>query len=415
MISRRSFLKDSLATVSLGLTVPGVFSRAVYAAAEQTYSASLAGKTLIVVQLAGGIDGLNTVVPYADGAYKSARPDLRLPDEDVLPLDDRIAFHPAMTELRDLFQAGNLSIVEGVGYPQPTFSHFKAMDIWQSADPAGAAKDGWLGRYFDGLVDDQGHPLAGLSVGRRLPSAFESDEPPPPSIESLETFGLQPAPRDRDPAARQTSLLKLYDIYSPSKSRFAALLDTTLDNAIRSSADLAAAHAAYKPSLSYPNSSLASGLRLLAELIDNNGAGTPLRVGHVTLDGFDTHTNQPQRLETLLRQTSQALSAFWQDLTAHGHADDVLVMTWSEFGRRVAQNGQEGTDHGSVVPMFLIGNSLKSGYAGEPANLTDLDNGNLRYTTDFRSVYATVLEQWLGAPADDLLGAKFPRLQLFAS
>jgi uncharacterized protein (DUF1501 family) len=166
--------------------------------------------------------------------------------------------------------------------------------------------------------------------------------------------------------------------------------------------------------VSYPQSSLASGLQLLAELIDSGGAdGSPLRVGHVSIGGFDTHAQQPQRLAGLLSETSDALKAFWEDISAHGHGDDVLVMTWSEFGRRVPENGQAGTDHGSAGPMFLIGNALEGGFYGEPPSLTDLDNDNLRFTTDFRSVYATLLEGWLEAPADDILAGRFDSLNLF--
>ena len=414
MISRRSFLKDSLAVVSLGIGVPSVFSKAVVAASEEKAAPSLAGKTLIVVQMAGGVDGLNTVIPYTDPAYRSLRRTLAIPEGEMLVVDDRVAFHPSLTGFKRLFDAGQMAIIEGVGYPQPNYSHFKAMDIWQSADPRGVSSEGWLGRYFEGVVDADGHPLAGLSVGRSLPSAFESARVSIPSVESLETFGLQTAAGDANPDARTASLMKLYDLYRPANTPFAALLDTTLDGAMGSATDLAAAHDAYAPAVSYPQSSLASGLQLLAELIDSGGAeGSPLRVGHVAIGGFDTHAQQPQRLASLLSETSDALQAFWEDISAHGHGDDVLVMTWSEFGRRVPENGQAGTDHGSAGPMFLIGNALKGGFYGEPPSLTDLDNDNLRFTTDFRSVYATLLEGWLEAPADDILAGRFDSLNLF--
>ena len=414
MISRRSFLKDSLAVVSLGLAVPGVFSRAVVAAASENASATLTGKTLVVVQLAGGVDGLNTVIPYRDPAYRELRRTLAIPEEDALVLDDHAALHPALAGFKELFDAGKLAIVEGVGYPEPNFSHFKAMDIWQSADPRGAANTGWLGRYFDGIVDQDGHPLAGLSVGRSLPSAFESAAASIPSVESIETFGLQQAGDPAAGAERTASLMKLYDIYRPASTPFAALLDTSLDNATKSATDLAAAHAGYKPATRYPASSLSSGLQLLAELIDSGGTdASPLRVGHVSLGGFDTHTGEPQRLQDLLTQTSAALHAFWTDIEAHGHGDDVLVMTWSEFGRRAGENAQNGTDHGAAAPMFFIGSAVKGGFFGEPPSLTDLDDGNLRFTTDFRSVYATVLELWLQAPARDILGGRYDTLNIF--
>jgi uncharacterized protein (DUF1501 family) len=407
MITRRDFLRNSIqsmAVVSLGLGVPSVFAKAAVAAKNE--SSAGAGRTLVVVQLQGGVDGINTVVPYADAAYRSARPTLGVAEDQLIVVSDSVAFNPAMSAMKQLLDDGHLAVVQGVGYPNPTFSHFKAMDIWQSADPDAKARDGWLGRYFDGLTDLEGHPLAGLSVGRALPSAFESAKSTIPAVESLETFALQ-GPNDRN-----TSLIQLYDEYKPSGTPFAALLDSTVETAMASSAQLNAAHAAYKTSVDYPQSSLASGLQMIAELIDSGEAQSPLRVGHVMLSGFDTHTQQGQRLAPLLQDASEALAAFWQDIVAHGHADDVLVMTWSEFGRRVAENAQDGTDHGSAGPMFLVGSKLKPGFHGEAPSLSNLDNGNLRFTTDFRSIYATLLEDWLEAPAKDILGDSFEKLDI---
>lgn len=417
MVTRRRFIEQGIAVVSLGLAVPSVFSRALIAAAEENGSSSLGHKTLIVVQLQGGLDGMNAVIPYSDGAYHDNRPTLAIKREEMLVVNDRIAFHPSMAPMKDLFEKGNLAIVEGVGYPNPNFSHFTSRDIWQSADPDGKASDGWIGRYFEDITDFDGQPLAGLSVGTSLPSAFESGKLAFPSVESVETYGLAIAQNDRTAEARRSSLLKLYDHYRPAGTPFAALLDTTMDAATQSSADLATAHSRYKPAVTYPNSSLATGLRLLAELIDSGGAtgATPLRIGHVAMDGFDTHTQEPQRLTTLLTDLSSALSAFWQDVSAHGHAGDVLLMTWSEFGRRVHENAQSGTDHGSVGPMFVLGGRVKGGFYGEPSSLTNLDNGNLRYTTDFRSVYATVLDGWMQAPADDILHGHFDRLPMLSA
>ncbi len=408
VVKRRDFLK-SLAVVSAGIGVPGVFAKAAVASAAENSAGT--GRTLIVVQLAGGLDGLNTVIPYTDGAYYDHRPQLAIPEAEMLVVNDRIAFHPSLPELAGLMQDGSLAVVEGVGYPDPTFSHFKAMDIWQSADVSGTAREGWLGKYFEDLADAGGHPLAGLAVGGRLPSAFESSTATIPTVGSLDTFALQ-APSGAN-GQREAALLQLYDLYRPAGSSYGALLDTTLDSALDSSQALNAAHAVYQPAVEYPGSSLASGLRLLVELIDSGDGSTPLRVGHVMLGSFDTHTQQADRLSELLADTSQSLTAFWRDIEAHGHQDDVLVMTWSEFGRRVPENGQQGTDHGSAVPMFLIGNSLKGGFYGEPPSLSALKRDNLQHTVDFRSVYASVLEGWLEAPADAILGAPFGRLDLF--
>ena len=409
-LTRREFLKQGMAVVSLGVAVPGVFARAAAAAAAERSAGT--GRTLVVVQLAGGLDGLNTVVPYADPAYRDVRAYLAMGEEDLLPLADGFALHPALGGFKQLFDEGKLAVVQGAGYPDPSFSHFKAMDIWQSADPEGVGSTGWLGRYFDGIVDQDGHPLAGLSVGRGLPSAFEAERATLPSVSSIESFTLQPVtPRAE---ARQASLVSMYDLYRPTGTPFAALLDTTLDSAIASSAALNAAHEVYEPGVTYPESSLASGLRLLAELIDSQGGVTPLRVGHVTLGGFDTHTQQETRLEALLQELGDALAAFWADVSAHGHGGEVVVMTWSEFGRRVKGNAQDGTDHGAVGPMFLVGDAVRGGLHGEPPSLSNLDNGNLRYSVDFRSVYAALLERWLEAPADAILGRHFEPLDVIA-
>jgi uncharacterized protein (DUF1501 family) len=412
MISRRDFIQQSLAVVSLGLSVPSVFSRAVAAAAEEASVPSVSGKTLVVVQLAGGADGLSTVIPYKDPAYRQNRQVLGIAEEQMLVVNDRVAFHPSLAGMKEIFDKGNLAVIEGVGYPNPNYSHFKSMDIWQFADPEGKTNEGWLGKYFEGLTDAEGHPLSGLSVGSRLPESFQSDTVSIPAVASLDTFQLQDAAGDQHPEARRSSLMKLYDVYKPANTRFAALLDTTLDNAYQSSLQLTQAHSTYKPAVQYPQSSLATGLRLLAELIDSGGAAgsSPLRVGHVFLGGFDTHTNQEATLTRLLKDTSEALRAFWTDVNAHGHGDDVVIMTWSEFGRRVKENAQAGTDHGSAAPMFVLGNKVKGGFYGEPPSLTSLDNGNLRYTTDFRSVYATLLERWLKAPADDILNGRFNQI-----
>jgi uncharacterized protein (DUF1501 family) len=400
--------------VSFGAAVPSVFGKAVVAAAAEANNLSVSGKTLVVVQLAGGYDGLNVVVPFNDAAYRSLRPNLGVAEAQLLPIDDHFAFNPSLGAMKTLFDTGKLAVVHGAGYPNPNFSHFKAMDIWQTADLDGNANTGWLGRFFDELSDPDGHPLAGLSVGRSLPTAFNAVRSTVPAVESVDTFQLIPAAGDSNSDLRKTSLLKLYDAYRPNGANFGALLDTTMDSAYQSSVELAAADAAYKPAATYPDSGLASGLQLLAELIDSGNGASPLRVGHVTLGGFDTHTTEEARLTPLLTQVSEGLAAFQQDLEAHGHADDVITMVWSEFGRRPQENAQTGTDHGSALPIFVMGSKVKGGFHGEPPSLTNLDNGNLRFTTDFRSVYATLLEQWLQAPSKDILGESFPQLDLLA-
>jgi uncharacterized protein (DUF1501 family) len=315
-----------------------------------------------------------------------------------------------------------------VGYPHPNYSHFKSMDIWQTAQVEGKDGDeGWLAKLVKGVVDPRGHPFAGFAAGGTLPPALMAPDLAVPAVDNVATFKLLPDPRYAvDAPARQQALVNLYNAY-PGAAPFAQVLQSTEQGTLASVDQLQQAHAAYQPApgVEYPKDGFAAGLKLLAETITGN---LGVRVGYITLGGFDTHSGQKVQQARLLQSLSDGLKAFWDDLTAHGVADQVLLMTWSEFGRRVADNASGGTDHGSAAPQFLIGSGgsgsgagagagqgtgtggLKGGHWGDPVNLHDLDKGNLQFTTDFRSVYATVMDGWLGAPADQLLGARFPTL-----
>lgn len=420
MLSRRIFIQDGFKVVSLGLAMPHIFTRAVEAAGleagrEPTVFRSadqqtdpLANRTLIVVQLAGGNDGLNTVVPYADGTYYQNRKNIGVPADQVLQLDDRFGLHPSLGGFKALWDQGKLGIVHGVGYPNPNFSHFKSMDIWQTANPEGKDNDeGWLAKLVKGVVDTRGHPFAGFAASGTLPPALLSPDYPAPAVDNVQNFKVLPDPRyAADAASRQQALVNLYTTL-PGGSPFASALQTTEQGTLQSIDALQKAHAGYQPAVEYPKDGFSAGLKLLAETITG---GLGVKVGYVTLGGFDTHSNQKNQQARLLQSLGDGLKAFWDDLAAHGAADNVMVMTWSEFGRRVGENGSNGTDHGSAAPMFLLGNGLKGGHWGDPVNLGDLDKGNLKFTTDFRSVYATVMDGWLGAPAEKLLGARFPQL-----
>jgi uncharacterized protein (DUF1501 family) len=420
MLSRRIFIQDGFKVVSLGLAMPHIFTRAVEAAGleagrdagvlsspEDAADDPLAKRTLIVVQMAGGNDGLNTVVPYADGAYYAQRKNLGVPQGEVLPLDDRFGLHPAMGGFKSLWDAGNLAIVHGVGYPNPTFSHFKAMDIWQTANPEGRADEGWLAKLVKGAVDRRGHPFAGFAAGGTLPPALMSPDLAVPAVDNATTFKILPDPRYAvDAPARQNALVKLYS-GSAGSGPFAQVLQSTQQGTLDSIDLLQKAHAAYKPAVEYPKDGFGAGLKLLAETITGD---LGVKVGYITIGGFDTHSNQKNQQNRLLGSLADGLKAFWDDLVAQGKADSVMIMSWSEFGRRVGENGSNGTDHGTATPQFIIGNGIKGGHWGDPVSLTDLANGNLKFTTDFRSVYSTVMDGWLGAPAEKLLGARYPTL-----
>ncbi|HET7769724.1 MAG TPA: DUF1501 domain-containing protein [Chloroflexota bacterium] len=420
MLSRRIFIHDGFKVVSLGLAMPHIFTRAVQAAGEEAGQAPsvlhspdqqannpFANRTLVVVQMAGGNDGLNTVVPYNDPVYLQNRRNTGIPEDQVLKLDDRFGLHPAMGGMKSLWDEGKLSIVHGVGYPNPSFSHFRSMDIYQTANPEGKADEGWLAKLVKGSVDRRGHPFAGFAAGGTLPPALMSPDYPIPAVSNVDNYRILPDPRyAMDAGSRQDALVKLYQNY-PGGAPFAQVLQSTEEGTLSSVDQLQKAHAAYKPAATYPTDGFGSGLKLLAETIVGN---LGVKVGYVTIGGFDTHSNQRNQHQRLLQSLSGGLRAFWDDLTAQGKADNVMVMTWSEFGRRVGENGSNGTDHGTATPQFIIGNGLKGGHWGDPVDLGNLSNGNLRFTTDFRSVYATVMDGWLGAPADKLLGARFPTL-----
>jgi len=409
-LSRRALIKDGLLVVSAGMVMPTIFSRGVASARAMSqegsrFAQAASERTLIVVQMAGGNDGLNTVIPFTDPLYHQMRPTLAIPDAQVLMLDTRLGLHPNLKALQPLWEQGHLAIVEGVGYPNQSLSHFQAMDIWQTLDLSGNGTEGWLGKLVSGWVDQDGHPFKALDVGVQTAQALQSISTPVPTVASVNSYRVYPDPTDRDASnARMQALMKLYSSY-PKTSPYAALLDTTALNAQDGSSQLLQADATYKPAVTYPTGAFAEGLKILAEAIVQ---GLGLRVGYVTLGGFDTHANQQATHATLMQTLAEGLSAFYTDLDAHGKADNVVVMTWSEFGRRVEENGSLGTDHGTAAPMFVLGKPINKGIYGEPPSLSNLDsNGNLKYTVDFRSVYATVLDRWLGASSKDVLGGSY--------
>ncbi|HLZ61538.1 MAG TPA: DUF1501 domain-containing protein [Ktedonosporobacter sp.] len=409
-LSRRAMIKDGMLVVSAGMVMPSIFSRGVASAKALTldgasHSLAATDRTLIVVQMAGGNDGLNTVVPYTDPLYKKMRPTLGIPDTQVLQLDTRLGLHPSLAPLKQFWDQGHLAIVEGIGYPNQSLSHFQAMDIWQTLDLSGNGSDGWLGKLVSGWVDQDGHPFKAMNIGVQTAQALSSISTPVPTLTSTQSYRIAPDPVDHDGGnARLQALMKLYNTY-PKSSPYAALLDATALGAQEGTRQLRQADAVYHPAVQYPVGPFAAGLKVLAEAIVQ---GLGLRVGYVTLGGFDTHANQAQTHDTLMKTLATGLNAFYTDLMQHNKADNVVVMTWSEFGRRVEENGSLGTDHGTAAPLFVLGNAINKGIYGEPPSLSSLDqNGNLKYTVDFRSVYATVLDRWLGASSKDVLGASF--------
>jgi len=410
MLNRRDFVKGGVALVSIGTTAQSLLKGAVaFAAQNSAYVADPNNKkTLVLVQMAGGNDGLNTVVPASNPVYRSSRKTLALAEDAVLPLSEGFGLHPAMTGLKGLWDSGKLAVVRGVGYPSQNYSHFKSMAIWQAGDPKLQLDSGWLGRTLEAMEGEQHDPFFGFNIGTSTPAEMRSSKIAIPSVQKGEDYGIRVKGQISEPThARTSTLLKLYEQY-PSTSPYGALLETTSETAISSSQMLKDAASTYTPAVEYPASSFGSGLSLLAEAIIGD---LGMRVGHITLGGFDTHNTQGEDHQALMETLDSGLTAFQQDLAAHGKADDVLVLTWSEFGRRVEENGNKGTDHGAASVMFALGNGVQKGMYGDAPDLSALvDNGNVPYTTDFRRVYATVMDRWLGVPHEALLGQKWEQL-----
>lgn len=411
MISRRDLLQTSGAVIPVGMFLPSVFSRAIDQAGRQTLYGNPGqvanARTLIVVQMAGGNDGLNTVIPYTDGRYHDLRPVIGVPDSQLLPISDRIALHGELAGLKALYDQGKVAVMQTVGYDNPSLSHFQAMDIWETADPELHRRDGWLSTLVEGKVDAKGHPIGSLSLGPTLAPALCCPPTPPPTVNNLGGYKLLPDPQfPKAAVTREDALVRLYQSYQ-APAPYAAILESTADAARMSSAQMQQFANSYQSTVTYPQTPVAQGLKLFAATLK---AGVGLRLGYVVLGGFDTHAQQLNQQPKLLRQLGDALNAFTTDLEAQGLDKDVLTMTWSEFGRRVQQNASNGTDHGTAAPLFLVGSDVKGGLYGDVPDLANLDDGNLRHSIDFRSIYATVIERWLQADSKAILGGAYPTL-----
>jgi len=408
MLTRRDFLASGLLATSAGLAVSPVLARGVLAAANDGIHND---RVLVILQLGGGNDGLNTVVPYADASYHDARPSLGVTADKVLRLDDHTGLNPALPGIKALYDAGRVAIVQGTGYDNPTYSHFEALHVWEHADPTRRAVDGWLGALLAKQLDSQGHPLAGCALGQAsTPSELRATGAVVSVIDSVQSYEVQGG------VARQAAAPGLY---RRTPGIYGALFDQALATAESGIAALKSS-ASYTPAVQYTDGktvygskdSVASSLQLTAQMIVTQ---PQVKICHVALGGFDTHQDEAARQAALLADLDGAVSAFCKDLDAHGVADRVVLMTWSEFGRRVAENGSGGTDHGSAAPMFVIGAPVKGGLYGEAPSLTDLDNGNLKHTVDFRAVYQAMIRDWLGAEARSVLGQAFPEIPLIRS
>ncbi len=433
--TRREFLRSTVLGGALSWTVPSFLANTL--SALQTQAADSAtqvttgrdGTILVVLQMAGGNDGLNTVVPFANDFYRKARPKIGLAGDQVLKLNDELGLHPGLAGLKALYDAGQLAVVQGVGYPNPNRSHFRSTEIWQTAsDSERFEKYGWIGRYFDHACAGC-DPTVGVCVGGQMPQSFASRSGRGISLDNPQNYRFLPGrtkpgelplteetvrqlnrPED---GSSENSGATIGAIGGPVTHAGSALdyVERVALDAEVSSEKIRAISGRVQNQASYPASQLGNALKLVARLI---GGGLPTRVFYVSQGGYDTHTNQTGNHERLLRDLGGSIQAFVEDLQAQANLERVLLLTFSEFGRRVAENANQGTDHGAAAPMFLAGHRLKAGLLGTYPSLApaDLFQGDLKFAVDFRSVYASVLDDWLQTPGAPILGRKFEPLAI---
>jgi len=427
--TRRLFLQKGLAFLAAAPTIPTFLDRTMMALAapmdvKRTQQPSgKDGRILVIVQLSGGNDGLNMVIPYADDAYHRVRPGLAHKPDSVLKIDNYMGLHPNLAPLKALYDDGRVTIIQGVGYPNPNRSHFRSMDIWQSAAPEDEhPTHGWLGRYFDNSCSGN-DPHVGISIGETMPLAMMGRRITPLSFDRPETYRYRGAdtqsylelnkPQDAPVDPPQTPAKNPRRPVEPATaaSEMEFLCRTAMDAQLSSDQILRAA-GQHKTQAAYPGGEFGNSLRTVAALIAGN---LPTRVYYVSLGGFDTHAGERGRHDQLMNQLGLGLSAFSADLREQGNEDRVLVMTFSEFGRRVEQNASGGTDHGAAAPMFIVGGGVHPGVVGWHPSLTDLDRGDLKHNVDFRGVYATLLQNWLQSPSKPILGRQYTLLDLIKS
>jgi uncharacterized protein (DUF1501 family) len=409
--SRREFLARGLYGIGVGASLPLVLSRTTAALAAQALAGTSVEKhperILVVIELAGGNDGLNTVVPYGDPAYYRARPKLGIKEGDVIKAGEGFGFHPSMVGFERLYKDGMLGIVHGCGYDHPSLSHFSSMGFWHTGIPNGGDSYGWLGRLADKTYDTKTRNMI-VNVGNSQSLAVRSAHHPPLVFDD-------PARFKRDGADDEKRALAELSLPRTTTNATLEFLAATAQNATESSDFVRQATGEYRTPIDYgAGGGLSNNLKRVMSLI---AAGMPTRLYYVTYAGnsFGTHVQQADLHSRLLMYTADAVHGFVEDLKRIGRADEVAVMIFTEFGRRVEENGSLGTDHGTATPMFIVGKPVRGGFYGTHPSLTDLDDGNMKMTTDFRRVYATLIREWLGYddPAAVLKG-NFDTLGVFA-
>ncbi len=390
MENRRDFLK------SIGLVTAGTVFVPSFLHANNLKKST--HKRLVVIQLSGGNDGLNTVVPYRNDDYYYFRPQIAISDSEVLRLDDELGLNPGMSSFRKLFDEGYVSIYNNVGYPNPNRSHFRAMDIWQSGMPESKEQTGWLGRYLDHACSGD-DPAPAIELESKLSMSLKGHREKGLAVENPERFYQS----IKDPQISQIADKG----YSGNNSDLGYLYKV-LNNVKHSASYIREHYKLGKTIGAYPLNQFGNDLKSIARMINGH---IDTRVFYVSLTGFDTHAGQPNKQRNLLKLYSDGVSAFVKDLKNSGEFEDTLILTFSEFGRRVKENGSRGTDHGKANNVFVMGGSLKeAGLQGKAPDLNNLDDGDLDFNIDFRQIYATILNKWMNTDHTQVLNGKFNTL-----
>jgi uncharacterized protein (DUF1501 family) len=420
LLSRRSFLSRGATLVAAGWAVPSFIAEtarlldagpdASVMAVPTAHAAS--NKILVIIQLAGGNDGLNMVIPYADPAYAAARPNIAIPTAQVLQLNSSVGLHPNFTRVKSRFDRGQVAVVQGVSYPNPNRSHFRGTDIWESAVPDRLEAKGWVGRYLENCGCQRSDHLEAMTVGSsQTAGTFWTEMALVPAVASISSFrytGINNGNTTQRNSEIQTLRDGLAQAEGTAEGEF---LRQSILTALTDADILAAAAGSYTPRGSYPNNGFGNAMKLVAQMI---GANVGTQIYYVSLGGFDTHSGQVAAQASLFATLDQSIEGFLTDMDGISRTSDVTLMTFSEFGRRVAQNGSAGTDHGVAAPMFVIGGGLTGGLYGTYPSLTDLTSGDLKMKVDFRQVYGTVLQGWLGMSQSTVLGSDFGTLPIFS-
>jgi uncharacterized protein (DUF1501 family) len=367
---------------------------------------------LVVVQLSGGNDFMNTVIPFTEGIYHDSRPLVGIAEDKVLPITDTLGFHPSAAPFRDMFNDGKMAVIQGIGYENSSRSHFRAMDIWHTCEPDKIATEGWLAKVVREIDPDGGNPLTAVSMGRGLPRALAAPGVAATSIGDLDKYGLMSTVQVQEERAKDLDVFKR--MYTPAVGSGLVMdyLAHTGQDVLKGADMLSVAPQIYRSSVEYADNPIAKALRDVARI---HTAGLGTRIFYTNHAGYDHHAQEVPTHAKLLTELSQAIADFRADLREHDAEEEVTILVFTEFGRRIKDNGS-GTDHGSGGGAFLIGENVKGGLYSEYPSLAQADwlyGEDMRHTIDFRSIYSTLLHQWMGIDPKEIVGGDFEQIRPF--